>query len=161
MSKELTTLFSKTTPPAPKSKTQAVIGAMMLGPLVWIYTYKEDKIKLWINLALSIVLSIVLVGGLIAAFANLQDWLAAISSPESSSSNASAPISKASGLALAISTLGLLALWVWPFIDVLKRPRQWYQQYGEDLSQTAKEALDQQATSPQANKSADSSLSDL
>ena len=39
----------------PKSKTTAVVLAVLFGPFAWIYTYKTDAWKLWLNLSLTVV----------------------------------------------------------------------------------------------------------
>jgi hypothetical protein len=41
-------------PPAPKSKTTAVLLAVFLAFWTWVYTYEKDKGIFWINLALSL-----------------------------------------------------------------------------------------------------------
>lgn len=41
--------------PMPKDKTAAVLLAVFLGFWTWLYTYKKDAWKFWLNLALSIV----------------------------------------------------------------------------------------------------------
>lgn len=38
-----------------KNKTTAVLLAVLFGMFTWIYTYKEDYWKFWINLALCII----------------------------------------------------------------------------------------------------------
>jgi hypothetical protein len=38
----------------PKSKTTAVVLAVLFGLFAWIYTYKRDAWKFWLNLALAI-----------------------------------------------------------------------------------------------------------
>lgn len=42
-------------PVSPKSKTTAVVLAVLFGPFAWIYTYKKDAWKFWLNLVLTIV----------------------------------------------------------------------------------------------------------
>lgn len=43
----------------PKDKTTAILLAVFLGFWTWLYTYKKDAWKFWLNLALSIVLLII------------------------------------------------------------------------------------------------------
>ncbi len=42
-------------PTQPKNKTVAIVLAVFLGFFTWIYTYKRDAWKFWLNLALTIV----------------------------------------------------------------------------------------------------------
>lgn len=42
-------------PVIPKSKTPAILLAVFLGFWTWVYTYKVDAWKFWVNLGLSIV----------------------------------------------------------------------------------------------------------
>ncbi len=42
-------------PTQPKDKTVAILLAVFLGFFTWIYTYKKDAWKFWLNLALTII----------------------------------------------------------------------------------------------------------
>ncbi len=48
--------------PVPKSKTAAVVLAVLFSFWTWCYTYKRDSAKFWIALGVSIVLAIVTFG---------------------------------------------------------------------------------------------------
>lgn len=42
-------------PPNPKTKTTSVLLAVFLGIFTWLYTYKKDAWKFWVNLGMTVV----------------------------------------------------------------------------------------------------------
>ena len=109
----------------PKHKSRAHLLALFFGFAAWAYTYKKDARKLWIAICLNLVAT----AGLLLAFKSLLDsfseWLESIGSLDAG------PETIVAGnwwLLLAVG-LAYLGLWLWPIVDVAKRPADWYEAY--------------------------------
>ncbi|MYB40340.1 hypothetical protein F4X86_03705 [Candidatus Saccharibacteria bacterium] len=113
----------------PKHKGRAVLLALFFGFAAWSYTYKADAKKFWIAVCLNLLAA----GALLLVFKSLlsgfSEWLDSVSSPDGSLDGPGAIIADNWWQVLAVG-LTLLGLWLWPVIDIMRRPANWYEAYG-------------------------------
>ena len=120
----------------PKNKSQAVLMAFLFGFATWAYTYREDKKKFWLATILSLILTILVIVVMISLVSDFSDWTLSIGNPDSDTGGL-LQILKSQWLPLVIIKIGLTALWLWPIIAALRRPKEWYKEYDEKLKQPA------------------------
>ena len=105
--------------PKAKDRTAAIIIAVFAGPVTWAYTYKKDKLKFWICMALYVLL-------IVAVIIVLQELYAEVDVGRDGANLESAE-TKTNWLLLAMP-IGW-AVWIWSIVDAIRRPDAWYQQY--------------------------------
>ena len=113
----------------PKSKSVAIMLAILFGLAAWAYTYKKDKKKFWIALGLSAILIIIFS---VAIIAMLSDIFELLSASDFLTANNSVDLGEriTGNLPPLIAPLiGLLLLWLWTIFDVAKKPSSWYESY--------------------------------
>lgn len=111
-----------------KTKTKAVVSAIFFGFATWVYTYKADAKKFWIALLLSLglgILTIAVAIDLLDAFIKWTETLISSGSGE----NDLTQIIKGRWPVLLLVALSWKGLWLWPLIDVIKKPDDWYEHY--------------------------------
>ena len=102
----------------PKNKTVAVLLAVFLSYITWIYTYAEDKTKFWIAAIPLFVIAILVLPEEIHILQNLEQYTSD-NLPDTPQIDRLSPI----------STLLLFGFWIWSIIDASVRPLSWYQNY--------------------------------
>ena len=102
----------------PKNKTVAVLLAVFLSYITWIYTYTEDKTKFWIAAIPLFVLGILVLPESIYILQNFEQYISD-NPPDTPWSDRLSPI----------SNLLLFGFWIWSIIDASARPLSWYQNY--------------------------------
>jgi len=84
-----------------KDKKIAILLAVLTGFLTWIYTFEEDKNKLWIALGITAVNVITVVPAMMFTF----------------------------GLWIFPAMLISFGVWVWSLADVIMKDDKWYDKY--------------------------------
>ena len=101
----------------PKSKTMAILLALLLGLFTWLYTYKQDARKFWLGLGLTILSLIVF----LAALGFVLGDAAAPGTLTHLNANWLLP--------MMVSFMVVSVLWIWSLLDVLRKNNDWYAQY--------------------------------
>jgi hypothetical protein len=91
-----------------KEKSIAFLLALLLGPLTWLYTFERDSLKFWINMAVGVTLGIAC-----SALSNLIGGLWGT-------------------ISFSVFSIWAIAAWIWPFIETMKRPDDFYTGLAED-----------------------------
>ena len=120
-----------TSNPDPKDKSTALILAFALGLLTWLYTYKKDRLKFWLCFVLHLpaCASYLIVDNLFG--------------------NPASAVSLIPPVGVLVFLISILTLRVWPLIDVIRRPREWYEYYHVDEKQPRLSKAELIASSPE------------
>lgn len=117
----------------PKHKGRAVLLALFFGFAAWSYTYKADAKKFWIAVCLNLLAMAALLLVFKSLLGGFSEWLDSFSSPEGGLDGPGTIIADNWWQVLTVG-LALLGLWLWPIIDIMRRPASWYEAYGAEAS---------------------------
>lgn len=108
-----------------RSRTTALVLALLFGPWTWAYTYKTDSTKLFVGVVLQAVAVIIILIRLSSAFNNV--------ALECNVGWVPAPGCTSAGLAIPPPVFvmwGVSAVfWLWSIILAASRDDQWYAEY--------------------------------
>jgi len=111
-----------------KSKNTAVMLAVSLSWLTWLYTYKKDAWKFWFGLGLGTVSIGLICVYIIKAF---EDAMNMVDQAMAGSLSETQLVGSTSGWSTwgTIASVVVFGIWVWSIVDTAIKSREWYNSY--------------------------------